>query len=94
MTIILAHIYIGSVGMEGAYDAMGSGEVEEQWAREHHSLWVEEMMPEKSINAVLATSVKSAPVTVAPAVAAPKKVGPKKTVPKKVAPKKTAPPAK
>ncbi|NNF81078.1 MAG: formate dehydrogenase subunit gamma, partial [Rhizobiales bacterium] len=38
MAIILAHIYIGSVGMEGAYDAMGSGEVEEQWAREHHSL--------------------------------------------------------
>ena len=43
MAIILAHIYIGSVGMEGAYDAMGSGEVEEQWAREHHSLWLEDM---------------------------------------------------
>jgi len=43
MTIIVAHIYIGSVGMEGAFDAMGSGEVEEQWAREHHGLWVEEM---------------------------------------------------
>lgn len=43
MAIIIAHIYIGSVGMEGAYDAMGSGEVEEQWAREHHSLWVEEV---------------------------------------------------
>lgn len=42
MAIILAHIYIGSVGMEGAYDAMGSGEVEEQWAREHHSIWAEE----------------------------------------------------
>ena len=41
--IILAHIYIGSVGMEGAFDAMGSGEVEEQWAREHHSLWLEEI---------------------------------------------------
>lgn len=41
--IVVAHIYIGSVGMEGAYDAMGSGEVEEQWAREHHSLWVEEV---------------------------------------------------
>ncbi|MEP2028624.1 MAG: formate dehydrogenase subunit gamma [Paracoccaceae bacterium] len=41
MAIIFAHIYIGSVGMEGAYDAMGSGEVEEQWAREHHSLWVD-----------------------------------------------------
>lgn len=43
MAIILAHIYIGSVGMEGAYDAMGSGEVEEQWAREHHSIWVDEV---------------------------------------------------
>lgn len=43
MTIIIAHIYLGSVGMEGAFDAMGTGEVEEQWAREHHGLWVEEM---------------------------------------------------
>ena len=43
MVIIVAHIYIGSVGMEGAFDAMGSGEVEEQWAREHHSLWLEEL---------------------------------------------------
>ncbi len=43
IAIITAHIYIGTVGMEGAYDAMGSGEVEEQWAREHHSLWVEEV---------------------------------------------------
>ena len=41
--IALAHIYIGSIGMEGAYDAMGSGEVEERWAREHHSLWVKEL---------------------------------------------------
>lgn len=43
MAIVIAHIYIGSVGMEGAYDAMGSGEVEEQWAREHHSLWLDEV---------------------------------------------------
>ncbi|WP_114965104.1 formate dehydrogenase subunit gamma [Alkalilacustris brevis] len=42
MAIIMAHIYLGSVGMEGAFDAMGSGEVEEQWAKEHHSLWFEE----------------------------------------------------
>jgi formate dehydrogenase subunit gamma len=43
MAIVIAHIYIGSVGMEGAYDAMGSGQVEEQWAREHHSLWLDEV---------------------------------------------------
>ena len=39
---ILAHIYIGSLGMEGAIDAMGSGQVDVKWAREHHSIWVEE----------------------------------------------------
>ena len=43
MAIIIAHIYIGSVGMEGAYDAMGTGEVDEAWARQHHSLWLEEL---------------------------------------------------
>jgi len=42
IAIIFAHIYIGSVGMEGAADAMTTGEVEEQWAREHHSIWAEE----------------------------------------------------
>lgn len=42
MAIILAHIYLGSIGMEGAFDAMGSGEVDLQWAKEHHGLWVEE----------------------------------------------------
>ncbi|MFF8801331.1 MULTISPECIES: formate dehydrogenase subunit gamma [unclassified Methylobacterium] len=38
---ILAHIYIGTLGMEGAYDAMGSGKVDLAWARAHHDLWVE-----------------------------------------------------
>ena len=42
IAIMLAHIYIGSLGMEGAYDAMGSGEVDLAWARVHHSLWVEQ----------------------------------------------------
>ncbi len=39
---ILAHIYIGTVGMEGAFEAMGTGEVDLNWAEQHHSLWVEE----------------------------------------------------
>ena len=43
MAIIIAHIYIGSIGMEGAYDAMGSGEVDEAWAHQHHSLWLDEL---------------------------------------------------
>jgi len=40
---IFAHIYIGTLGMEGAFEAMGSGEVDVNWAKEHHKLWVEEM---------------------------------------------------
>jgi len=43
MAIIIAHIYIGSVGMQGAYDAMGSGEVDEAWAHQHHALWLDEV---------------------------------------------------
>ena len=39
---MLAHIYIGTIGMEGAFEAMGSGTVDVNWAKEHHSLWLEE----------------------------------------------------
>ena len=43
IVIIIAHIYIGSIGMEGAFDAMGSGMVDLNWAEEHHGLWVEKL---------------------------------------------------
>jgi len=49
VAIILAHIYIGSIGMEGAFDAMGVGEVDLSWAREHHAYWVQEMAEEDSV---------------------------------------------
>ena len=42
IAIIIAHIYLGTLGMEGAFDAMGTGEVDVQWAKEHHGLWYEE----------------------------------------------------
>lgn len=53
--LILAHIYIGSVGMEGAFDAMANGEVDENWAKEHHSLWVEEVKHTQTRNDARAT---------------------------------------
>jgi formate dehydrogenase subunit gamma len=46
---MLAHIYIGTIGMEGAFEAMGTGEVDLNWAEEHHSLWVEEEMEKSGI---------------------------------------------
>jgi formate dehydrogenase subunit gamma len=39
---MLAHIYIGTIGKEGAFEAMGSGTLDLNWAKEHHSLWLEE----------------------------------------------------
>lgn len=42
IAIILAHIYIGTLGMEGAFQAMGTGEVDLTWAKEHHPVWVEQ----------------------------------------------------
>ena len=40
---ILAHIYIGTIGMQGAFEAMGSGSVDVGWARQHHDQWAEEV---------------------------------------------------
>jgi len=37
---MLGHIYIGTIGMEGAFEAMGRGPVDLNWAREHHNLWL------------------------------------------------------
>lgn len=37
--LMLGHIYIGTIGMEGAYESMRYGHVDEAWAREHHELW-------------------------------------------------------
>ena len=42
VALMLGHIYIGSLGMEGAFEAMGTGTVDLNWAKEHHSLWLEE----------------------------------------------------
>jgi formate dehydrogenase subunit gamma len=42
--VIFAHIYIGSIGMEGAIDAVVSGKVDENWAIEHHDLWAEKVI--------------------------------------------------
>ena len=41
--VALGHIYMGSVGMEGALDSMLKGEVDENWAKEHHDLWYEQV---------------------------------------------------
>jgi len=39
----VGHIYLGTLGMEGAYDAMRHGYVDDTWAKEHHDLWYEQV---------------------------------------------------
>jgi formate dehydrogenase subunit gamma len=43
MGMFLGHIYLGTIGMRGAYKAMRHGYVDEAWAREHHALWLEDI---------------------------------------------------
>jgi formate dehydrogenase subunit gamma len=42
IAVILGHIYIGTVGMEGAIEGMKTGYCDLNWAKEHHDLWAKE----------------------------------------------------
>src|SRR5690606_32588710 len=44
IALVIGHIYIGTAGSEGALDAMTTGEVDVNWAEQHHSLWLQEEM--------------------------------------------------
>ena len=57
IALIIGHIYIGTLGMEGAFEAMGTGSVDLNWAKEHHGAWLEEevakgRVPEQRASAV------------------------------------------
>lgn len=43
MCMFLGHIYLGTIGMQGAYKAMREGYVDETWAREHHEYWYDDV---------------------------------------------------
>jgi formate dehydrogenase subunit gamma len=43
MCMFIGHIYIGTIGMKGAYQGMKTGYVDEAWAREHHELWYDDI---------------------------------------------------
>ncbi|HEX2539863.1 MAG TPA: formate dehydrogenase subunit gamma [Caldimonas sp.] len=43
MIVFLGHIYLGTIGMRGSYQAMKTGYVDEGWAREHHALWYDDI---------------------------------------------------
>lgn len=46
-SMILGHIYLGTLGMEGAYQSMRTGYVDDAWAKQHHDLWYEDIQSGK-----------------------------------------------
>ena len=60
MAMFLGHIYMGTIGMRGAYSAMREGYVDETWAKEHHELWYKDIQAGK-IPAQRSTPISSAP---------------------------------
>ncbi len=43
IVVFFGHVYIGTIGTEGALEGMATGRVSVEWAREHHDLWYEEV---------------------------------------------------
>ena len=66
MAMFLGHIYMGTLGMKGAYSAMKTGYVDETWAKEHHELWYNDIKAGK-IPAQRTPTASAAPVEAAKA---------------------------
>jgi formate dehydrogenase subunit gamma len=49
IVLSLGHIYMGTIGIEGAYESMRNGYVDETWAKEHHEYWYNEVMAGKGM---------------------------------------------
>jgi len=61
IALIIAHIYIGTLGMEGGFDAMSDGEVDLNWAKQHHPLWVEQELGQARTTAPAAGAKATTP---------------------------------
>jgi formate dehydrogenase subunit gamma len=63
--VALVHIYVRTIGIQGAFSAMGSGQVDANWARQHHSLWADRQL--KRLDADAAAAARPDGVQAAPA---------------------------
>jgi len=63
MVMFMGHIYMGTLGMQGAYKAMRTGYVDETWAKEHHELWYDDIKAGKIPAQRTHAAAGSAPVS-------------------------------
>jgi formate dehydrogenase subunit gamma len=62
MAMSLGHIYLGTIGMEGAYDSMRNGYVDETWAKEHHEYWYNETVANKRASGAAPSAAVASPM--------------------------------
>jgi formate dehydrogenase subunit gamma len=43
MAFFVVHLYLATVGVEGALESMVNGHVDANWAKQHHDLWYEQV---------------------------------------------------
>jgi len=48
MMVAMGHIYMGTIGTEGALEGMTTGEVDVNWAKQHHDLWYQKVVSQSS----------------------------------------------
>jgi formate dehydrogenase subunit gamma len=63
MALSLGHIYLGTIGLEGSYDAMRRGSVDETWAKEHHDIWYRQVISDQTRPAPAVPPVRSRPAS-------------------------------
>ena len=56
--ISFGHMYLGTLGVPGAYGAMRDGYVDETWAKEHHGIWYEEVKAGRRVEKFVPGSVQ------------------------------------
>lgn len=64
IVLFMGHIYLGTLGAEGAYQGMKTGYVDETWAKEHHELWYDDVKSGKIPAQRSGTPSNTAPVQV------------------------------
>ena len=61
IALSFGHIYLGTIGMEGAYRGLRDGYVDETWAKEHHLLWYEEVKAGRRPEKIVVGTAQPAP---------------------------------
>jgi len=62
IALSLGHIYLGTLGVEGAYQAMRTGYVDEVWAKEHHEYWYRDATANRSASGAAPTAAAASPM--------------------------------